>query len=387
MSARNFLMALAATLLAGPTAALAAWDLNMTQSVTPVGKQIYDLHMLVLWICTIAGILVFGVIIYSIINHRASKHPKPADFHESTTVEIIWTTVPLLILVAIAVPATSTLLDLEDTNDADMTLHVTAYQWKWKYEYLDEGISFFSNLHTASRDASIAGDPSNYECQGPKNSDETGEDCYMLEVDKPIVLPTKKKVRFVVGSNDVIHSWWVRGLGVKQDTVPGFINDTWAYIEEEGVYRGQCAELCGKDHGYMPIVVIAKNETDYKKWVADEKAAAEAEANSGARDWTMAELMAKGETVYNASCAACHQAGGQGLPGVFPALKGSPIATGPAEKHVDVVMHGVAGTAMQAFGAQLSNVDLAAVITYERNAFGNDKGDLIQPSAIAAARK
>lgn len=374
MSARNILKAVGTTLLLSPLSALADYALNMPIGVTPISKEIYDLHMLVLWISVVAGVLVFGVMIYSIINHRKDKNPTPAEFHESTTVEVIWTTIPLLILVAIAVPATKTLLSLEDTSDADLTLQVTAYQWKWKYEYMDEDVSFFSSLAQSSRDASEKGDPS-------------GVENYMLEVDKPIVLPIKKKVRFLFTSNDVIHAWWVPDLAVKQDTVPGFINDSWTYIEEEGTYRGQCAELCGKDHGFMPIVVIAKNEADYKQWIQEQKAAAEAEANSAGREWTQAELMTKGESVYNATCAACHQANGAGLPGVFPPIAGGPKATGPMEGHLDVVMNGTPGTAMQAFGAQLSDVDIAAVITYERNAFGNNKGDQIQPSAVAAARK
>lgn len=378
MSSNKFPPALfgAITSLFGSSPAWADYTLNMPVGVTSISQEVYDLHMLVFWVCTIIGVGVFGAMIYSIFHHRKSKGAKPAQFHESTTVEIIWTTVPLLILIGIAVPATRTLLALEDTRDADLTVQVTGYQWKWKYDYLDDGISYFSNLAQSSRDA-IKADAEQREAV----------DHYLLNVDRPLVVPTNKKIRFLVTSNDVIHSWWVPQLGVKQDAVPGFINDTWAQIDKPGTYRGQCAELCGKDHGFMPIVVIAKNEADYRTWVTEQKAAAQAEAASAGRDWTKADLMAKGEQVYNASCAACHQATGQGLPGVFPALAGSKIATGPVAGHIDIVVHGKAGTAMQAFGAQLSDVDLAAVITYERNAFGNDKGDLVQPSAIAAARK
>lgn len=375
MSARNILKAVGTMLLALPLNAFADYALNMTEGVTTVSKQIYDLHMLVLWVCVVAGVLTFAVMIYSIINHRKSKHPVPATFHESTTVEIIWTTIPLLVLIAIAVPATKTLLDLEDANEADMTVQITAYQWKWKYDYLGEDVSFFSNLAQSSRDASLKGDP-------------TGVENYMLDVDKPIVLPIKKKIRFVVGSNDVNHAWFVPALGIKQDTIPGFINDTWAYIEKEGTYRGQCAELCGKDHGYMPIVVIAKNEKDYQTWLDEKRAEAEAAKNSAGREWALEELVKKGEGVYKASCSACHMPEGTGLPGVFPALKGSAIATGDIAAHMDIVMNGSKkNPAMAAWAGQLNDVDLAAVITYERNAFGNNKGDLVQPSAIAAARK
>ena len=219
------------------------------------------------------------------------------------------------------------------------------------------------------------------------HGDPSAVDNYLLDVDNPLVVPTKKKIRFLITANDVIHAWWVPALGFKQDAIPGFINDAWAYIEEPGTYRGQCAELCGKDHGFMPIVVVAKNEEDYKSWVAEQKVAAVAAAASAERDWTKEELMAKGEQVYQSSCAACHQANGAGLPGVFPAITASPIATGPIEGHLDIVMNGRAGTAMQAFAAQLNDADLAAVITFQRNGLGNNVGDLVQPSAIKAARK
>jgi cytochrome c oxidase subunit 2 len=316
-------------------------------------------------------VAVFAVLIYSIIMHRKSKGAVPASFHESTTVEIIWTTVPFLVLVGMAVPATTTLLALEDTRDSDMSIQVTGYQWKWKYDYLDEDISFFSVL-TTPRDQ-ITGVA------------EKGEN-YLAEVDNPIVVPINKKIRFLITSNDVIHSWWVPDLGWKQDAIPGFINDAWTELKEPGLYRGKCAELCGKDHGFMPIVLVAKTEEDYAAWVAEQKGAKAAEAESAGKTWTLDELTAKGEQVYNTNCAACHQANGQGIPGVFPAIAGSVISTGDMAGHVNIVMHGKAGTAMQAFGAQLSDVDLAAVITFERNGFGNNKGDMVQPAEIAAAR-
>lgn len=345
--------------------------LNLRQGVTEIGHKVYNLHMLIFWICVVVCLGVFAVLIYSIMNHRKSKGAVPATFHESTTVEIIWTTIPFLILVGMAVPATKTLLALEDTRDSDMSIQVTGYQWKWKYNYLDEDISFFSTL-TTPRD----------QIEGAAAKGEH----YLLEVDNPIVVPINKKIRFLITSNDVIHSWWVPDLGWKQDAIPGFINDAWTELKEPGLYRGKCAELCGKDHGFMPIVLVAKTQEDYDAWVAEQKGAKAAAAEAAGKTWTMDELMAKGEQVYNTTCAACHQATGQGIPGVFPAIAGSAIATGDVAGHMNIVIHGKAGTAMQAFGQQLGDAELAAVITFERNGFGNNKGDMVQPSDIAAAR-
>jgi cytochrome c oxidase subunit 2 len=345
--------------------------LNLRQGVTSISHKVFDLHMLIFWICVVACVLVFAVLIYSIFTHRKSKGAVPATFHESTTVEIIWTTIPFLVLVAMAVPATTTLLEMEDTRDADMSIQVTGYQWKWKYDYLDEDISFFSVL-TTPRD----------QIEGKA---EKGEN-YLVEVDNPVVVPINKKIRFLITSNDVIHSWWVPDLGWKQDAVPGFINDAWTELTEPGTYRGKCAELCGKDHGFMPIVLIAKTEEDYAAWVAEQKGAAAAAADAATQTLTMDELMAKGEVAYNATCAACHQANGAGIPGVFPPIAGGPISTGDVAGHIDIVVNGKAGTAMQAFGEQLNAVDLAAIITYERNAFGNNAGDMVQPADVAAAK-
>ena len=356
---------------AGTAFAGYADTLNLRRGVTDISNKVFDLHMLIFWICVVACVLVFAVLIYSIFTHRKSKGAVPATFHESTTVEIIWTTIPFLILVAMAVPATTTLLALEDTRDADISIQITGYQWKWKYDYLDEGISFFSVLTTPRE-----------QIEGAAAKGEN----YLQEVDNPVVVPINKKIRFLITSNDVIHSWWVPDLGWKQDAVPGFINDGWTELHEPGLYRGKCAELCGKDHGFMPIVLVAKTQEDYDAWVVEQKGAAAAAADAATATLTMDELMVQGEAAYNKTCAACHQANGQGIPGVFPAIAGSAIATGDVAGHMDIVLNGKTGTAMQAFGEQLSAVDLAAVITYQRNAFGNDTGDMVQPADVAAAK-
>lgn len=363
---------LGAVLMLGPAVAFADYELNLVQGVTKVSNDVYDLHMLVLWICTIVGIGVFGVMIYSIINHRKSKGAKAASFHESTSVEVIWTIIPFVILVAIAVPATKTLLEIEDSSNPDVNIKVVGWQWKWEYDYIDEGVRFFSNLDKASNDARQLG----------SGVDVNTVDHYLLNVDHPIVVPVGKKVRLLITANDVLHAWWVPDLGVKRDAIPGFVNESWFIAEEEGVYRGQCAELCGKDHGFMPIVVEVVSDAKYASWVAEQKGAAAAAAASADKTFTMDELMKRGEEVYNASCAACHGATGAGIPGVFPAMTGSKIAIGDKAAHIDIVVNGKPGTAMQAFGAQLSKADIAAVVTYERNAFGNATGDMIQPSDI-----
>ena len=366
-------------LLLGPAMAFADYStLNMTESVSNVGQQMYDLHMLVLWICVVAGVLVFGVIIWSIIFHRKSKGAKPAHFHENTTIEVIWTSIPLIILVAIAVPATKTLLEYEDTTNSDLTIKATGWQWKWEYDYIDDkvadakGIHFFSSISKESNDARQLG--ANAEL--PEH--------YLLDVDKRIIVPVGKKVRILTTAADVIHSWWVPELAIKRDAIPGFINESWFQAEEVGVYRGQCAELCGKDHGFMPIVVEVKSVEDYKLWASAEKgkaaiAAAAAAADSSAT-FTKAELMAKGKDVYAANCAACHNAEGTGG-GPFPALKGSPVATtGSIADHIAIIADGKG--IMPPFGSQLSALDIAAVTTYERNAWGNNTGDVVQPSQV-----
>ena len=354
------------------SAVQADYALNMTRGVTPISRDLYDLHMIVLWTCVAIGVVVFGVMIWSIIYHRKSRGAVAANFHENAQVEVFWTVGPLVILIAIAIPATATLIDLEDAKtNADINLQVTGIQWKWKYNYIDEDLVFISTLAQSSRD--VIKDP-------------LGNENYLLEVDQTIVLPINKKIRFLFHSEDVIHAWWVPELAVKQDVIPGFINDSWAVIEKTGTYRGQCAELCGKDHGFMPIVVEAVTQGEYEQWIADKKAEATAIAESADKEWSMQDLLAQGETVYKSNCAACHGPTGAGIPGVFPALSNSQVATGDPAGHINIVMNGKAGTAMAAYKSQLSDVDLAAVITFERNSFGNSVGDMVQPSAIKNSR-
>lgn len=356
---------------------------NLTEGVTPISHQIYDLHMIIVYISVVVGVGVYVMMIYSIINHRKSRNPTPATFHENTTVEVIWTVIPFVVLVALAIPATKTLLALEDTSDADVTIQATGYQWKWKYEYLNEDISFFSALDTRSnkiRQLNSGLDPA-------EHVDENGKNIYLLDVDNPIVVPINKKIRILTTSNDVIHSWWVPELAVKRDAVPGYINESWTRIEKPGVYRGQCAELCGKDHGFMPIVVIAKQEAEYNDWVAMKQQEKAAAAVASGKTYGKDELMARGEAAYNTSCGSCHMPTGDGIKGVFPALKGSKIVTGPVKEHLDMVINGSKkNPAMAAFGTQLDNLTLAAIITYERNAWGNDSGDIVQPADVKAAR-
>ena len=362
-------------ILLSPQFAFAEYGLNLPEGVTSVSKNIYGLHMTIFWVCVVIAIGVFGVMIYSMIFHRKSRGAIASNFHESTAIELLWTLVPLAILIAIAIPATAVLIDLEKTDEADMTVKITGYQWKWEYEYLDQGVSFFSNLTQSNKEA-LKDDAARAKMEH-----------YLLEVDNHMVLPVGKRVRFLMTSNDVIHSWWVRDLGVKQDAIPGFINDAWAQIDEPGIYRGQCTELCGKDHGFMPVVVEAVSQADYDIWLNTQKEKQKAAAAAGDKEWSKDDLMAQGQKIYSSTCASCHGVTGGGIPGVFPALTGSPIATNNDPKaHIDIVLNGKAGTAMQAFGKQLSDSDLAAVITYERNALGNKVGDLIQPSTIKSAR-
>ncbi|WP_051488235.1 cytochrome c oxidase subunit II [Salinivibrio socompensis] len=350
---------------------------NLTQGVTDISQKVYDLHMTIFYICVVIGVLVFGVMFWAIIRHRKSKGAKPASFHESTKVEIAWTVVPFLILVGMAIPATRVLLDMEDTTEPDLTVQVTGSQWKWHYRYFDHDVAFFSLL---------ASSPEQIRNERQKR------DNYLLEVDQPLVLPVGRKVRFLITSQDVIHSWWVPAFAVKKDANPGFINEAWTNIDKPGIYRGQCAELCGKDHGFMPIVVIAKPQAEFDAWVQEtalaQQQAREEEQRLLDMDMPMDELMALGKKVYDSRCGMCHQSEGQGMPGVFPALAGAEIATQPDRlvDHIDIVVNGKAGTAMQAFGPQLSLKELAAVVTYERNAWGNDTGETVQAAQVNAVK-
>jgi cytochrome c oxidase, subunit II len=355
--------------------ASADWALNMTKGVTPVSREVYDLHMLIFWIVTIIGAGVFGVMFWSIFHHRKSKGVKPAQFHHSTAAEIAWTIIPILILVVMAIPATNTLIKMEQTGDADITVKITGHQWKWQYEYMNEGLNFFSILSQDSNDAR----------QLRSGIDPNSVEHYLLNVDKPVVLPVNKKIRLLTTGKDVIHSWWIPALGWKRDAVPGYINDNWAVIEQPGTYRGQCAELCGKDHAFMPIVLKAVPEEEYLAWIEQMKLA-QAEAAAGSdKEFTMDELLAKGEEIYKANCVACHQVTGQGIPGTFPALDGSPIVKGgDIKEHTGRILRGK--NLMPAFGVQLSDADIAAVVTYERNAWNNKTADIVQPKDVKTLR-
>lgn len=341
------------------------FQMNMKPGITEVGHQVYDLHMLIMGICTVVAIGVFAFMLYSLIAYRKSNGHEPATFHENTAVELAWTIIPTLILIAMAIPASKTLIEVYNTDDADLDILITGYQWKWKYEYViedGENVSFFSTLRTPQNEI--------------HNEDQKGEH-YLLEVDNPIYLPVNKKARFLVTANDVIHSWWVPALAVKKDAIPGFINEAWAKPMQTGIYRGQCAELCGKDHGFMPIVVNVVEQDEFNSWLGGKQAEAAKLAEIMKQEMTLEQLVAKGKDVYAHTCQACHGANGEG--GVGKPIAASPIATGDISGHLNTVVNGVPGTAMQAFGNQLNVIDLAAVITYQRNAFGNNMGDMVQP--------
>ncbi|UAA40649.1 cytochrome c oxidase subunit II [Paraneptunicella aestuarii] len=350
-----------------------AYQLNLREGVTDISAQVYDLHMTILIICALIGVAVFGVMLYSTIFHRKSLGVKPATFHESVKVEIAWTVAPFVILIFMAIPAAKTLIAMEDTSAPDVSILVTGSQWKWHYKYMDNDVEYYSVLATQREQI--------------HNKFDKGEN-YLLEVDRPLVIPTGKKVRFLMTSDDVIHSWWVPDFAVKKDANPGFINEAWTKVNQPGIYRGQCAELCGKDHGFMPVVVVAKEPAEYEAWISEQEAiqkkAKEEEQKLLAMNMSMDELMSVGERVYQSACAACHMPNGEGLPGVFPALKGSQIALHDMPKHIDVVVNGVSGTAMPSFAKQLSLKELAAVITYERNAWGNSTGDTVQAKDVNA---
>jgi len=422
------------------TVASAEYGLNLPKGVSDYSVQVYDMHMMVLWICVIIGIGVFGAMFYSIFAHRKSKGVEPAKFSHSTTVEIIWTAIPVLILIAIALPATKGMMQMDSPRDEqgepvtmEMTVKVTGYQWKWRYDYLDEGFGFLSTL---TADSNIAR-------QKGSGIDVNTVDNYLLDVDNPLVIPANTNIRFLLTSDDVIHSWWVNEFGWKRDAIPGFINEGWTNVKEPGTYRGQCAELCGKDHGYMPIVVEVLSQSDYAAWVADQngdsvvnqtatdevesaqasgsddalnnvqqntatedtetmaeistdeteagtsdqqadQGVADNQVDQAESDWSMDKLMARGEEVYNTQCLACHKIDGSGMPPAFPSLIDSPVTTDDVNKHIDIVVHGVTGTAMAPFGKMLPAEDIAAVITYTRNSFGHETGDRVQPADIEA---
>jgi cytochrome c oxidase subunit 2 len=355
-------------------------QLNLQEPVTRVAAQIFDLHTLMMVIILIVFVGVFGVMFYSIYAHRKSVGAKAEQFHENTTVEIIWTVVPFVILVGMAWPATKVVLNMKDTSNPDITIKATGYQWKWGYDYLKgegEGITMLANLSTPREQI---------EGKAPK-----GEN-YLIETDTHVVVPVGKKIRILTTANDVIHSWWVPAFGVKQDAIPGFVRDTWFRAEKEGIYRGQCAELCGKDHGFMPIVVEVVSAEKYTAWVGEQKKKMAAAADDPNKQWTVAELVARGEKAYQANCAACHQATGQGIPNAFPSLVGSKVVLGSQDEQIKIVLHGRKGvfmpSSMMPPQANLSDTEIAAIITYTRNAWGNKAQDNeVLPSEVKTARK
>jgi cytochrome c oxidase subunit 2 len=357
----------------------AVLEMNFQTPVTQIAHQIYGLHNMMMLICLIIFVAVFGVMFYSILKHRKSKGHKPATFHESITVEIAWTIVPFIIVIAMALPATKTVVAMKDTANADVTIKATGMQWKWGYDYLKgegEGISFLSNLATPREQIGAPGKPPT-EARGVN---------YLLEVDNELVVPVNKKIRIITTANDVIHSWTVQAFGIKQDAIPGFVRDTWFKAEKVGKYRGQCVELCGKEHAFMPIVVSVVTDEDYTKWVDGKKKEMAALADDPNKVWTVDELKQRGEKVYTANCVVCHQANGKGVPPAFPALDGGPVVVGPKADQIQLVMNGKA--AMPAWKGVLSDTEIAAVITYTRNAWSNKaQENIVQPAEILAARK
>jgi cytochrome c oxidase subunit II len=346
-------------------------QLNFPVAATKIMAEIHWLHWMMLVICTVIFIGVFGVMFYSILKHRKSKGAKSASFHESTTVEIIWTVIPLLIVIGMALPATKTVVAMKDTTNADITIKTTGYQWKWGYDYLKgegEGISFLSTLSTSRESINNLAPKSN---------------TYLMEVDNEMVVPVNKKIRMITTANDVIHAWSVQAFGVKQDAIPGFVRDTWFKAEKIGTYRGQCSELCGAQHAFMPIVVRVVSDEDYTKWVAEKKKEMAALADDPSKVYTLAEQMDRGAKVYAANCAACHQPNGKGA-GSFPALDGSKVVLGPKEANFQIMLNGKG--AMPKWGGVISDGDIAAVITYTRNAWGNKTGDVYQTPDLMAAR-
>lgn len=353
--------------------ALAAYQLNMPSGVTPISHDVYDLHMAAFWICVAIGVVVFGFMFYALIMHRKSRHPVPAQFHQHLWLEITWAIIPLLILIVIAVPATVVLFRMDDTRNADIVIKITGYQWKWRYEYLNQGISFFSNLST----------PMNQ-----RLNLEPKDEHYLLEVDQPLVVPVGEKIRFLVTANDVIHSWWVPDFGIKQDAIPGYIHEAWAEIDKPGTYRGQCAELCGAGHGFMPIVVVALPRAEFTQWVHKMTQGKVTAVNVlPNKRWTKSELLQKGRQIYSVHCAMCHQESGQGLPPLYPSLKNNELVLGPVNDSVQILLRGKTGTAMQNFADQLTDEEIASVATYIRNGFGNHAADIVEPGQVGHMRQ
>ena len=359
-----------------PSEVLSDWDaLNMREGVTQVSRDVFELHMLIFYICVAIGAVVFSVMFYSLFRYTKKRNPNPSTFHESTKLEVAWTVVPFLILIAMAVPASKTLTEIYDDEEGEINIQDVGYQWKWEYKYLEDDINFFSNLST---------DQDEIYNLVPK-----GEN-YLLEVDEPLIIPVDTRVRFLITANDVIHSWWVPDFAIKQDAIPGFINTAWTRAEETGIYRGNCTELCGKNHGFMPVVVKVVEKDEYNDWVLAKKEEAIKLAELTEKEWSLAELTERGEGVYQKNCVACHQMNGEGLPPIFPALAGSDVVMFDKNRNVEILMEGVQGAAMQSFSNQLSEVDMAAVITYTRQAWGNaENGDgvYVVPSDIVEYKK
>ena len=348
--------------------------LNMSEGATAISEEVFNLHMLIFWICVAIGVVVFSVMFYSMFAHTKKKNPVAATFHESTKVEIAWTVIPFLILIAMAVPASKTLTKMYDDTAGDVNIQVTGFQWKWQYRYLEDDISFFANPAT--------------DLDEIYNLVPKGEN-YLQEVDEMVLIPVGKKIRFLITANDVIHSWWMPAFAIKQDAIPGFVNTAWTIVDKPGIYRGKCTELCGKNHGFMPIVVKVVEQDEYDEWVGEKKEAAFKMAELTTKDWSVEELVSRGEDVYALNCVACHQTAGQGIPGIFPALAGSDIALNNKARHIEILMEGVQGAAMNSFD-YLSEVELAAVITYTRQAWGNAEsgdGEIVIPKDIVDYKK
>jgi cytochrome c oxidase subunit II len=349
-------------------------QLNLHEPVTQIAAQQMWLHWVMLAICTVIFVGVFGVMFYSILKHRKSLGHKPANFHESVSVEIAWTVIPFIIVIAMGAMATRTVVAMKDTSNPDLTIKVTGYQWKWGYDYLNgegEGIAFLSTLDVEHRIMSNEGRP-------------RGDD-YLLKVDNPLVVPVNQKVRIITTANDVIHGWGVPAFGVKQDAIPGFVRDTWFRAERTGDFYGQCYELCGKEHAYMPIHVRVLSQPEYTAWVTEQRALIQAAADDPTREWALPELVARGERLYASNCIACHQASGLGA-GPIKALDGSDIVRNQPDRFLAIMLNGAANGAMPAW-RQLSDVELAAVMTYTKNAWSNQTGTAIQPAEVVAARR